>query len=146
MAQALISMLAARMGIDPPQLDGSASKAIEQAAWPGNLRQMRTVLSAVLAAHSGDQPVSRADIEAQLRRFPFAAAALGDDTQRELRAAVGPDARRGRLFSFGAGAVGLPGGHGSGGWKLSAAARLLGLTRAQLAYRIGARDGGSEPG
>ena len=78
---------------------------------------MRTVLSAVLAAHRGDQPISRVDVEAQLRRFPFAAATVGDDTQRQLRPLLDKLLDEGG-FSLRAGTVGLSGGRGSGGWKL----------------------------
>ena len=140
MAQALVSMLAARMGIEQPQLTGSAGKAIEGATWPGNLRQMRTVLSAALAAHRGDQAVSRAEIEAQLLRFPFIASGIGDDAQRKLGPLLGQLLDDGG-FSLSAlersayrAAVDRARGN------LSAAARLLGLTRAQLAYRIGRHD------
>ena len=109
MAQALISMLAARMGIDPPQLDGSAGEAIERAAWPGNLRQMRTVLCAVLAAHRGDQPVSRVDIEAQLCRFPFAALPYAGDVRKASCAPLFDQLLDEGGFSLSrAGAVGLP--------------------------------------
>ena len=67
-AQAFAPVLAARMGLHPPQLDASAADAIERADWPGNFRQMRSVLCAVLAARRDDQPVSGAGIEAQLFR------------------------------------------------------------------------------
>ena len=142
MAQALISMLAARMGIDPPQLDGSAGKAIEQAAWPGNLRQMRTVLSAVLAAHRGDQPVSRGEIEAQLGRLPFAKSAVAGDTEGKLRLLFDQllDAEGFSLSELERSAYQAAVDRARG--NLSAAARLLGLTRAQLAYRLGT---GSDP-
>ena len=137
-AQALVSVLAARMGIEAPQLDGPAAKTIEQSAWSGNLRQMRTVLSAVLAAHHGGQPVSRAEIELQLLRFPSPASAAGEDGESKLRPLLEQLLDEGGLTlpeleqSAYRSAVAKAGGN------LSAAARLLGLTRAQLAYRLGA--------
>ena len=141
-AQALVPVLAARMGLHPPLLDASAADAIERADWPGNLRQMRSVLCAVLAARRDDQPVSRAEIEAQLFRSRAAAA-----RRRPRAARAGSAALLDRMLEEGGfslseferstyeAAVNRTAGN------LSAAARLLGLTRAQLAYRIGVRDG-----
>ena len=117
-AQALMPVLAARMGVARLSLDRSAMKAIEQAAWPGNLRQMRAVLSAVLATHRDAQPVSRLEIEAQLatlsRRHVRGRRRYG----RQIAAAAQTTARRGGLLPFGIGAVGLSGGCGSGARKL----------------------------
>jgi transcriptional regulator with AAA-type ATPase domain len=138
-AQALMPVLAARMGMASPGLDASATKAIEQAAWPGNLLQMRAVLSAVLAAHRDPGPVSRAEIEAQLVRFPFASSADGDGKAGSLQPLLEQLLDQGSFSlaqleqsAYQAAA------HRAGG-NLSAAARLLGLTRPQLAYRLGDR-------
>ncbi|WP_202333480.1 XylR N-terminal domain-containing protein [Mesorhizobium sp. L-8-3] len=140
-ARTLLPVLAARMGIEPPRLDGPAGKAIERATWPGNLRQMRTVLSAVLAAHRDGQAVSRAEIEAQLLRFPFTAMAAGDDPQSRLRPLVDQLLAEGdfSLSELERSAYKAAVDRARG--NLSAAARLLGLTRAQLAYRLGAGGG-----
>ena len=125
-------MLAARMGIGPPQLDGSASKAIERRPGRGNLRQMRTVLSARACRTPLDQPVSRGEIEAQLHRFPFAVSAIGDDTQRKLRPLLDQLLEEGgfSLSELERSAYQAAVDRARG--NLSAAARLLGLTRAQL--------------
>ena len=140
MAQALISMLAARMGIDPPPLDAARRPSNRAGGLAGNLRQMRTVLCAVLAAHRGDQPVSRVESRRSCSACRLAAARPA--TRRNASSpAVRPGARRGGLFAFGAGAIGLRAAVDRTAGNLSAAARLLGLTRAQLAYRVGARDG-----
>ena len=117
-AQALMPVLAARMGVARLSLDRSAMKAIEQETWPGNLRQMRAVLSAVLATHRDAQPVSRLEIEAQLARFSVATPVAGDGTSRRIASAAQATARRGRLLPFGLGAIGLSGGCGSGARKL----------------------------
>jgi transcriptional regulator with AAA-type ATPase domain len=140
-ARALAPILAARMGMEAPHFDDSATKAIERAAWPGNLRQMRTVLSAVLAAHRGDQPVSRVEVEAQLERLRFAMPAAGADGGHRLQTVLE------QLFEEGG--LSLPELERSAyqaaveraGGNLSAAARLLGLTRAQLAYRLSTNNG-----
>jgi transcriptional regulator with AAA-type ATPase domain len=135
-AQALLPILAHRMGMETQQLDDSAAKAIERAAWPGNLRQMRTVLSAVLAEHRGERPVSRVEIEAQLKRLRVAAPATGGDGEHRLQSVLDQLLEEGGLSlpelerSAYQAAVERAGGN------LSAAARLLGLTRAQLAYRL----------
>lgn len=136
-AQALMPVLAARMGIEPPHLEGSAAKAIERASWPGNLRQMRTVLSAVLAAHRNEQLVSRAEIEAQLGRLRFSTPATGEDGERKLRPLLDQLLEDGgfSLSELEQSAYQAAVDRARG--NLSAAARLLGLTRAQLAYRLG---------
>ena len=119
----------------------SAAKAIERADWPGNFRQMRSVLSAVLAARRGDQPVSRAEIEAQLFRSRPALPHADRGPQGGLSALLDRMLEEGGFSlseferSTYEAAVNRTGGN------LSAAARLLGLTRPQLAYRIGLRDG-----
>jgi DNA-binding NtrC family response regulator len=139
-AQALLPILAHRMGMETPQLDEPAARAIERAPWPGNLRQMRTVLSAMLAEHRAARPVSRAEIEAQLKRLRFTAPETVGDGEHRLHSVLG------QLFEEGG--LSLPELERSAyqaaveraGGNLSAAARLLGLTRAQLAYRLGTND------
>ena len=90
---------------------------------------MRAVLSAVLAAHRDDQPVSRVEIEAQLHRFPVATPAAGDDTQGRLQPLLEQLLDEGGFSlselerSAYQAAVDRTRGN------LSAAARLLGLTR-----------------
>lgn len=139
LARALLPVLAARMGLEPLHLDSSAAKTIERAAWPGNLRQMRTVLSAVLAAHRDRQPISRVEIETQLDRFRFSTAATDDDGKRRLRPLLDQLVEDGGFslseLEQSAYQSAVERAHGN----LSAAARLLGLTRAQLAYRLGTR-------
>jgi DNA-binding NtrC family response regulator len=134
-ARALVPVLAARMNIEPPHLDGSAVKAIERAAWPGNLRQMRTVLCAVLAAHRDDRPVSRAEIEAQLDRASFATSAIGRDTEARLRPLFDHLLDEGGFSLSDLERSAYQAAVDRARGNLSAAARLLGLTRAQLAYR-----------
>jgi Activator of aromatic catabolism/V4R domain/Bacterial regulatory protein, Fis family/Sigma-54 interaction domain len=140
-AKALVPLLAARMGLHPPLLDASAADAIERADWPGNFRQMRSVLCAVLVARQGGQSISGGDIEAQLFRFR----AVPQHADRGAQGGLGPLVDR----MLGKGGFSLSEFERSTyeaavnrtGGNLSAAARLLGLTRAQLAYRIGVRDG-----
>ena len=142
-AQALMPVLAARMGLRPPQIDASAAEAIMREDWPGNLGQMRSVLSAILAARRDDEPVSHADIEAQVFRLRPALSQTGQEG--ELHAFLDRAFETGGLslseFERSAYAAAMDRAAGN----LSAAARLLGLTRAQLAYRIGAHGGRGVP-
>ncbi len=137
-ARILLSVLRARMGLSAPELDETATSAIEQADWPGNIHQMRSVLGAALASHRReDKPMSGAEIEAQIDGLQ---STLGEPT------AETPSFQHWLDQAFSAGgfhmaelehqiyqaAVARTEGN------LSAAARLIGLTRAQLAYRLGA--------
>jgi DNA-binding NtrC family response regulator len=138
-AQALIPVLAARMGVARPSFDRSAMKAIERATWPGNLRQMSAVLSAVLATHREGESVSGGDIEAQLVRFPASETVTSGRPERRWRPLLEQ--------MFDEGSFSLPALERSAyeaavertRGNLSAAARLLGLTRPQLAYRLSNR-------
>jgi hypothetical protein len=139
LAAAVMPVLAARMGLPPRPIDQRAAEAFDSADWPGNLSQMRAVLGALLAAGRGDEPVLPAEIATELLR-----------TRHHMSPPSAPrsDVRAllDRIFDEGgmslqdfersayAAAVDRAGGN------LSAAARLLGLTRPQLAYRLGAQD------
>jgi hypothetical protein len=146
-ADALLPILAARMGIQPPSLDTAAVKHIEGQPWPGNLNQMRSVLTAVLSARSGDDPISAREIETQHASIavPLPAAGKAESGDASLADLIGSvmDAQAFNLPDFEQSiyraALERAGGN------LSAAARVLGLTRAQLAYRVnGQSDGGPD--
>jgi Activator of aromatic catabolism/V4R domain/Bacterial regulatory protein, Fis family/Sigma-54 interaction domain len=133
LAENLLSHLASKMNQVKPKLDSSATKMIRQTRWPGNLRQMRWVLTSVLKDHTGGA-ISDRQIEMALGRWPFVIRATSDDMQsikgvvNQLMSGEGfslPMLER-SLYEA---AVERVGGN------LSAAARLLGLTRPQLAYR-----------
>jgi hypothetical protein len=141
-AAALLPALATSMGVPSPELNAGAESVIERADWPGNLRQLRSVLGAALASHRGEGPITGAEIETQLaRRAPMPKQAGGHQSvglRHWLDQALSSGA-----FSMAAlerevydAAVARSDGN------LSAAARLLDLTRAQLAYRLGSRDRG----
>lgn len=139
-AQALLPVLASRMGIEPPAFESAAVKLIEKAAWPGNLRQMRAVLSAVLAAHRGPAPISRAEVEAHLDRLAAAPGAEADAPAGKLDHLLEQLLGEGgfSLSELERSAYQAAVDRSRG--NLSAAARLLGLTRPQLAYRLGAQQ------
>jgi DNA-binding NtrC family response regulator len=131
-ARSLLPALASRMGMQAMDLDAGVVAAIQQRDWPGNLRQMRAVLSALLVNHRNGRPMTKSEFDktyARLARKPV--------TSSDLRSLLDGALAEGR-FSFAglereayAAAVARTDGN------LSAAARLLGLSRAQLAYRLG---------
>lgn len=134
-AMELLPMIATRMGVEPPALDNGAMKWIEDFAWPGNLHQMRGALTAVLASHTKKKPITAKEIAGELSRLTNMSAVGGKgsttsspllDSLMESQTFSLPDFEQ---SVYGA-ALERAGGN------LSAAARLLGLTRAQLAYRV----------
>lgn len=102
---------------------------------------MRAVLGAALAAHAGTGPITGAAIDAELGHPPLANEPSSGETGAGLRPWIEQTLKAGALSmpelesEVYRAAVGRTGGN------LSAAARLLGITRAQLAYRLGARGG-----
>jgi DNA-binding NtrC family response regulator len=140
-AGALLPALAASMGLPSPELNAGAARVIERADWPGNLRQLGSVLGAALANHRGGGPITGAEIETQLARPVPMPKRPGGPESASLRPWLDRALSSGS-FSMAAlerevydAAVARTDGN------LSAAARLLDLTRAQLAYRLGTRDG-----
>lgn len=133
-ANALLPMLASRMGMETPELNEAAAQSVRNHAWPGNLDQMRSVLTTVLASRSGDHLISVQEIDQAVAGVPgiaaetdSEAAPLSDALDRLMQAQAFslPDFER----SIYRAALERAGGN------LSAAARILGLTRAQFAYR-----------
>lgn len=144
-ANTLLPILAVRMGVQLAGLDAGAVKYIEGHPWPGNLNQMRSVLTAVLAARSSGDPISAGEIATQHASIAVPPPATGkvESADTPLADLIGsvmeaqafdlPDFEQ----SIYRAAIERAGGN------LSAAARVLGLTRAQLAYRVNVK---SDPG
>jgi len=134
-AAELLPMITTRMGMEVAALDNGAAKWIEDFAWPGNLHQMRSVLTAVLAGHTNKKPITAKEIEGELSRL--SAMPTVCDKDRTTLSSLLDNLLESQAFS-------LPDFEQSvyraalerAGGNLSAAARLLGLTRAQLAYRV----------
>lgn len=141
LARSMLPVLATRMNLEPPCFEAAAEKLIEAEPWPGNLRQMRNVLIAALDTPTGNATISAAQIEAQLMRFK--ASLASENSQRTRVPTHLHELLESEGFSLDAFEHALY-------WaamertdgNLSAAARMLGLTRAQLAYRI---ENGSAP-
>jgi DNA-binding NtrC family response regulator len=137
-ARAVLPTLAMRMGRPPADLDQDAAEMIARAGWPGNLRQMRATLSAALAEHRQSGPITGAEIGQAMDRSQSivhqqtrdrGTPLLPLDTVFATTNFSMPELEREMYEAAVARADG----------NVSAAARLLGITRAQLAYRLGAR-------
>ena len=135
LARSMLPVLAARMNIEPLRFEAAAEELIEAERWPGNLRQMRNVLVAALDTKTTNTTISAALIEAQLTRFPVS-------SESDSREHGGTPADPHQLlesegFSLSTLEQALyTAAMERAQGNLSAAARMLGLTRAQLAYRI----------
>ncbi|TWB09583.1 transcriptional regulator with AAA-type ATPase domain [Rhizobium sp. ERR 922] len=136
LARSMLPVLADRMSLEPLRFEAAAEELIEAELWPGNLRQMRNVLVAVLDTKTNNTTISAAQIEAQLTRFAISS---GSSNSHEYRGT--PTDPNQLLESEGFSlstleqalyTAALDRAHGN----LSAAARMLGLTRAQFAYRV----------
>jgi DNA-binding NtrC family response regulator len=130
------------MRLRQPELEASASSVIERADWPGNIPQMRSVLCATLAARGNRGPISGEEIKAQLDRLAAGAEVSGANGDAGFAPWIDGALAAGsfsmselesRIYRA---AVTRTDGN------LSAAARLVGLTRAQLAYRLGTHISG----
>ncbi|TPN89376.1 hypothetical protein FJ987_00735 [Mesorhizobium sp. CU2] len=135
LAGIMVRLLASRMGIDLPEFDETATSVIAQTQWRGNLRQLRGVLTSVLALHQGGS-ITGEQIEVQLAKWASGPTPNDDASQglgRQMlelmeRNKVSLSDMERAVYQA---AVDLADGN------LSAAARLLGLSRPQLAYRLG---------
>ncbi len=139
--RALLAELSARMGQPLPQLDERAATRIEKASWHGNLRQMRAVLGAAVAGHDGNGPISAAEIDVPLQHLRSAEGHAADETGAALRPWIDSTLRTGRLSLPEIETEAYRAAVAQSSGNLSAAARLLGITRAQLAYRLKTRTG-----
>lgn len=144
-ARATLCMLAKAMGRQVPRLDKTAVTVIEQAAWPGNLSQMRSVLAAVLAAHPDDRGIQGRQVETELRRLSYNSVASGGGG-RDLISLINRQMGEGTFSVSALEQLAYEAAMTRTRGNLSASARLLGLTRAQLAYRLGSGTAREAPG
>jgi hypothetical protein len=124
LAQVVLATLAGTLDMALPRLSAAAERQIAASDWPGNLPELRSVLRQTLLAAPG--------------------AEIGPDDLRLRRADPGEAPRPAAAPSPGAAPIDLDAMviglceeavRVSGG-NIAAAARRLGLTRAQLAYRL----------
>jgi hypothetical protein len=138
-AECLLASLAAKMGFATPQLDAGAMKAIQHSHWPGNMLQMRWAFTALLAANRDDKMTGE-QIEKQLTLWPFNTQSANSEVQssKQMAHQLISDENF-SLFELERAIyqAAMERAHGN----LSAAARLLGLTRPQFAYRTKNLDG-----
>lgn len=130
-ARALLPELASRIGTQTPDLEAGVAGAIQQRDWPGNLRQMRSVLSALLVNHRNGRRITSAEFSKTYNRLARKAG-TSSDLRSLLDGALADGSFSIAEFEQEAYAAAVARTDGN----LSAAARLLGLSRAQLAYRI----------
>jgi hypothetical protein len=132
-AECLLSSLAAKMSLATPQLDAGASNAIQHAAWPGNMRQMRWAFTALMAAQHGSK-ITGEQIVNQLKIWPFVAPnkiSATHSTQQIAHQLISEKDFSLTEFEQALYQEAMERADGN----LSAAARMLGLTRPQFAYR-----------
>jgi hypothetical protein len=132
-AESLLSQLASKMGQGNPKLEASAVKMIQQSVWPGNLGQMRWILISVLKDHRSGE-ITDQQIAVALRRWPFVVSAASGETQSMKRVVNQLMSEEGFSLPILERALYEAAVKRAGG-NVSAAARILGLTRPQLAYR-----------
>jgi two-component system, NtrC family, response regulator AtoC len=127
LARHFLRMLAARYAKAVPALTREAQMALLAHAWPGNVRELRNVLEQAVLLGAGDVIDTQrlalpnavlADIEANLRPIRPA--------NSEATPATLPELERSALLQA----------LGRTGWNVSRAARMLGISRDALRYRI----------
>lgn len=135
-AQAMLPDMAELTGTAPALLDPDAADTLGSIPWVGNLPELRAVLSAVLLDRTTTGAVTAKEIHTQIARIVPAADSRGEEfgatesSPREgtLAAKVGTlETLEHQLYAE---AIARSDGN------LSGAARILGLTRAKLAYRL----------
>lgn len=132
LAIALLASVSAQLGLPPASLSPDAQAIIAKTPWPGNLPQMRAVLTAAVVARGDDAVITAADLVPPVvpaAQDPMPRGTGFDDWFNAAmdQGGIAMEALERRIYDA---AVARSGGN------LSAAARLLGLTRPQLAYRI----------
>ncbi len=139
-AKAALAGLVELTGGIPTQLDPAALVVIAEASWSGNLPELRAVLGAVLLERDGPGPIPASAVRQAIAQI------VSVETLDKDGSAVSPDSLFDKAFvSSGLSINALERklyqeAISRAGGNLSAAARSLGLTRAQLAYRL-AKEG-----
>jgi hypothetical protein len=137
LAEALLPALVDRMGAAGTVLDAEARQVVAAHDWPGNLPEMRAVLMAALVEAEAGRALGAAALRRAIARIgrPAVAVPAPGGFAGWLDGALAGDGIaleeiERQIYDA---AVARTGGN------LSAAARLLGISRAQLSYRLGAK-------
>jgi DNA-binding NtrC family response regulator len=151
LAHAMLERFARMHGKPPPILSDHARDALRGYAWPGNVRELENLIERAVILSKPNRPVEAREL------FPGMGLPVGAgvDKQGQIAesgaASFDCEALLSQLQSSGEGLEGLERAllreavsQASG--NLSAAARMLGLTRPQLSYRLSRdQDKGGDP-
>ena len=121
LARHFISVHASRYGKEPPPLSEATQRVLLSYPWPGNVRELRNVLEQAVLLASG-----RAIEPAQLALSPGVAAPQGAQPATVAPALMLEEMERNTLLDA----------LRRTGWNVSRAARVLGVSRDTLRYRI----------
>jgi transcriptional regulator with AAA-type ATPase domain len=132
-AECILSSLAAKMSLGLPRLNAGAKKLIQKSRWPGNMHQMRWAFTALLAAQRDDK-ITGEQIERQMTLWPFNIPRPNSEVQSIKQMAQQLISDEDFSLAELERAIYQAAMERAQG-NLSAAARLLGLTRPQFAYR-----------
>jgi DNA-binding NtrC family response regulator len=119
-----VGAAAAGLGVDPPRFSATAERQLRRYAWPGNVRELRNFCERMVILFPGRQ-LGPENLPWEIRRGEM----TGDDTV-PFKLPVGGISLRDLEVEAIRQALALAGGN------KSRAARLLGLTRDTLLYRI----------
>ncbi len=137
-ARDILIAAASRLGKDAPILTDAARRYLSEQRWPANLHELESVLLACLLSQSVGTDLSEADIAMRHNPRRVLARTGPKDTRflawlSDAMSGEGVDLPEVEAQIYAAALARADG-------NLSAAARLVGLTRAQFAYRIRPAD------
>lgn len=134
LASAILERTARRLGRPVPRLTATALNYVTEYDWPGNLPELEAQLLAALLLVDDNDAIDACDLEA--RRLPQSQEGHGSPGNATLDTCLDGELAKGnfsldrlnqRIYDM---ALNMAKGN------VSSAARMLGVTRAQLAYRL----------
>lgn len=129
LAQAMLARLAGQLGLDLPEVAADAFEVLVQSPPEGGLAMLEAVLTGLLVETMEGQPLTQALVQGQVARISPAPAPQGAQDWIAARLDEGGFSLDAHEAQIRQAALARAGGN------LSAAARILGISRAQLAYR-----------
>ncbi|HEY4220360.1 MAG TPA: helix-turn-helix domain-containing protein, partial [Myxococcota bacterium] len=127
----LLEKTARDLGRSVPKMSEEALHALNRYPWPGNVRELRNVLERVVILKQGDGSIFLEDLPAEIR-FGAAAGTAGSPAMEGCPFELPPDGVDLEAVERGLLAQALARSNGN----QSAAARLLGISRYALRYRM----------